>query len=485
MRDADRDAEVGDPAEANEPSDARSGLTLRLVDDALRIRHHGLPADVERVARDCLLDWLGCAVAGLDEPVARIVRECALQEGGAAQSTLLGAPVRVGASQAALANGTASHALDYDDVNLTLPGHVCVAVVPAVLALAEQRGSSLAEVIAAFVAGYETACRIGALVAPAHYANGYHATATIGGLGAAVACSHLLRLSTIQTAHAVGVAATQAAGLKAMFGSMAKPLHAGLAAQAGLRAALFAQRGFVARTDSLECSGGFAATHGSAFDAAAALATPPGGFHLLANLFKFHAACFSTHSTIEATAGLRGELDVEAAEVAQIRVVADACCSICNLSSPTDALGAKFSLRAAAAFALLGIDTGRLDSWERVTEGPVREVMQRVQVELVPGDSLSRAAVSLVLGDGRSFRREIDCGVPLADKLEQSRRVADKFVAVVAPVIGADRCARTLGRLRELAPDEAIGTVLELCRRSCPTAAPFTSNHATQDDDHR
>ena len=288
------------------------GLTAQLIGKVLPLRCDDLPADVRRVARDCLLDWLACTYVGLSEPASNLVAEAAADEGGHPRATFIGRSAKGSVLQAALVNGTASHALDYDDVNLTVPGHMSAAIIPALLALAEERGSTGADFVGAFVAGYETACRIGKLVEPAHYANGFHATATIGSLGAAVACAHLLQLSPMQACHAVGVAATQAAGLKAMFGTMAKPLHAGLASQAGLRGALLAHKGFTSRTDALECVQGFASVHGTDFRVGDALAQPEGGYHLLANLFKFHAACYSTHSTIDALVELRRDHSLRA-----------------------------------------------------------------------------------------------------------------------------------------------------------------------------
>lgn len=439
------------------------GLTTQLVEQAARVRYEDLPTNVCRVARDCLVDWLGCTFAGLDEPASRLVAAFANEEGGARQATLIGLGCRSSLSQAALVNGTASHALDYDDVNLTLPGHLSVAIIPGLLALAEYRDASAADFIAAFVAGYETACRIGVLVEPAHYANGFHATATIGSLGAAVACAHLLRLSVAEASHAVGVAATQAAGLKSMFGTMAKSLHAGMAAQAGLRSALLAQKGFVSRPDVLECVQGFAQVHGTHFHAHEALAEPAGGFHILSNIFKFHAACFSTHSTIEAVMALRRQHGLEAGNVVGIRIVVGEGCGICNIQSPTTALEAKFSLRAAAAFALLGIDTGRLDSWGRVTEEGTLSALERVQVDLVPDMGLSESVVTAEMVDGRFLRLRLDSGVPLADKEQQSQRVADKFAAATAPLIGEARCRRILHRLHTFERDGGVALLLREC----------------------
>ncbi|MGE0803755.1 MAG: MmgE/PrpD family protein [Lautropia sp.] len=444
---------------------ARAGLTRRLAEAALAVRFDALPADARRVARDCLIDWLGCCIAALDQPVGRIVADAAREEGGHPQATILGRGWQGSTAQAALVNGTLSHALDYDDVNLAVPGHLSVAIVPGLLALAEQRNASAADFAAAFVAGYEFACRVGRLVEPAHYANGFHATATIGCLGAAVACSHLLGLTSTQACHAIGIAATQAAGLKAMFGSMAKPLHAGLAAQTGLRAAQLARRGLTSRDDALECGQGFAAVHGRDFFAEAATAAPPGGFHLYGNLFKFHAACYSTHAAIEAAAALRREHSIDPRTVRAIEVIAGDGCSICNIQSPTTGLEAKFSLRACAAFSLLAMDTSGLEIWDRVSEPQVRSLTERVRVRLVPEMGLSDATVGIMLDDGRELRRTCDCGTPIADKALQSERVLAKFRSIAGPVLGARSTTLLCRRLDrfEAMPDfaEVFGILSE------------------------
>lgn len=436
------------------------GLTRRLVETCLRTHADELPDDVRRIARDCLVDWLACSFAGRHQPVSRIVVDAALDEGGHPQATLIGGPERVALQQAALVNGTISHALDYDDVNLSVPGHMSAAILPALVALGEHRGADAEQWIEAFVAGYEFACRIGVLVEPAHYANGFHTTATIGSLGAAMACARLLALPVEATCHAIGLAATQAAGLKAMFGSMAKPLHAGLASQAGLRSALLASKGFVARTDVLECPQGYGQVHGSDFHWQDALATPTGGHHLLNNLFKFHAACYSTHSTIEAVAALRQQHRIAPASVRRIEVVADEGCRICNIQAPATGLEAKFSLRACAAFALLGLDTADLDSWNEVTRPDIAALIDRVSVQLVPGMTLGDSIVTLLLDDGRSLRLAFDCSTPIADKAEQSRRVAAKFRAI-AP--GRERVLQAAGMFDR---EGDIAALMHLCRDS-------------------
>ncbi len=286
---------------------AQADLTRSLAGRASSLGYEDLPGPVREVARQCVLDYLGVAIAGAEDPLVRILLDEMAEAGGSAQASVIGHSIRLPVLSAALVNGAAAHALDYDDVNMAMPGHPSVAILPGLLALAELKGSSGREVITAFVAGYETACRIGAALQPGHYNLGFHATATVGSFGAAAACARLLGLEAEATAVALGIAGTQAAGLKSQFGTMCKPFHAGKAAQNGLLAARLAERGFSSRTDIVECVQGFALTHGPDFLPQAALATPEAGFHLLANLFKYHAACYFTHAPIECARRLRQE----------------------------------------------------------------------------------------------------------------------------------------------------------------------------------
>src|SRR5438132_9716014 len=286
---------------------AATDLTHTLAEQASAVTYEALPEPVCALARQCVLDYYGVALAGKDdERVGTLLAELD-EAGGIEQASMIGHKQRLPALSAALVNGATGHALDYDDVNLAMPGHPSVAILPGLLALAEQRRSSGREVIAAFVAGYETACRIGSALRPGHYDRGFHATGTVGCLGAAAACARLLGLDAEATAMALGIAGTQAAGLKSQFGTMCKPFHAGKAAQNGLLAARLAARGFSSRADIVECVQGFASTHGPDFSPEAALATPEAGLHLFANLFKYHAACYLTHAPIECARRLREE----------------------------------------------------------------------------------------------------------------------------------------------------------------------------------
>src|SRR5436305_6374483 len=222
-------------------------LTRTLAAQASTVTYDALPEPVRELARQCVLDYYGVALAGADDPLAKILLDELAEAGGATQASIIGHAERLPALSAALVNGAIGHALDYDDVNLAMPGHPSVAILPGLLALAEQRGSSAREIIAALVAGYETACRIGMALRPGHYNLGFHATGTVGAFGAAAACAHPLGLDAEATARAPGIAGTQAAGLKSHFRPMGKPFHAGQASPNRLLAARLAARGFSSR----------------------------------------------------------------------------------------------------------------------------------------------------------------------------------------------------------------------------------------------
>jgi 2-methylcitrate dehydratase PrpD len=435
-------------------------LTRLLAERTAGLGWDDLPAPVCELARQCILDYLGCAVAGAGDPLVRLLLDEMMEAGGSPQASIIGRHRRLPASAAALVNGAAGHALDYDDVNLAMPGHPSVAILPGLLALAEVENSSGREIIAAFVAGYETACRIGMALQPGHYALGFHSTATIGSFGAAAACARLLGLDARATAVALGIAGTQAAGLKSQFGTMCKPFHAGKAAQNGLLAARLAARGFSSRADLLECVQGFAATHGPDFSPEAALATPEHGFYLFANLFKYHAACYMTHAPIECARQVRRDHRPTPDRIAAITLRLDAGCDrICNIPAPVDGLQSKFSLRQTVAMALAGVDTASLAAYSEETARDPKLIRLRemVALDFHDGWPSTLAEIEVALADGRRLSARHDAGIPAADIGEQGLRLADKFDALVEPVLGAPRARELrqmvagLDRLSEIA----------------------------------
>ncbi len=416
------------------------GLQIDLACLSRAITYDTIPDEIRALVRQCVLDTIGVAIAGADDPLVRILAAELAEQGGPAIAGTPGLALRLPARSAALLHGTAGHALDYDDVNMSMPGHPSVAILPAVLALAEQQNADGKSIIAAFAAGYELACRLGRALAPGHYDGiGFHATGTIGTFGAAAACAHLMGLDEDQTVNALGIAATEAAGLKSLFGTMCKPLHAGRAAEAGLLAARLAARGFTARPDAIECNQGFAATHSPDFHPEAALATPQSGWHLRANLFKYHAACYLTHSGIEAARKIREGHAIRPEQIAAITLRVDqATDRVCNIAAPRTGLEAKFSLRLTAAMALAGHETGRLDVYNETTvnDPELVALRDRVVIDFQQGWSYTRAEMDISLFDQTTRHATHDAGIPATDIAQQGRRLEEKFLALASPVLG-------------------------------------------------
>jgi 2-methylcitrate dehydratase PrpD len=418
-----------------------SNLTRTLAERAVAVTYESLPDDVRELARQCVLDYLGVGLAGADDDLVSILLDELNETGGAAQAGVIGHAARLSMLSAALVNGAIAHALDYDDVNLAMPGHPSVAILPALLALAEEKKASGKAVIAAFVAGYETCCRIGMAMRPGHYTRGFHATGTVGAFGAAAACAHLLGLDAEATGRALGIAGTQSAGLKSQFGTMCKPFHAGKAAQNGLLAARLAARGFSSRPDLVECEQGFAATHAPEFHPEKALAEPKRGFHIFNNLFKYHAACYMTHAPIECGRQLRDQ-GIAPADIAAIRLTAhQAIDKVCNIPAPTDGLEAKFSLRQTVAMALSGVDTASLGAYSvaTATDPALATLRERVDFDFRDDFPEAGAEIEVALRDGRKASASFDAGIPMADIAAQGRRLAEKFDVLAAPVLGAAR----------------------------------------------
>lgn len=445
---------------------AETEVTRTLARMAAGLEYDDIDDDARKVAQQCLLDWFGVTLAGASEPCVEFLAADAEEQGGHPQATVVGRGLRLATRQAALINGTASHAHDYDDVNMVLSGHATVAVTGGLLALAEKMNASGRDVLTAFVAGYETACRVGALVMPGHYAIGFHATATAGTFGAAAACGRLLGLDPETMARAFGIAGTMAAGLKSQFGTDCKPFHAGRATEAGLLAATMALRGFSSRGDILDCTQGFADTHSKHFNPEAALGSAPGGgFHVRNNLFKYHAACYLTHAAIECGQRLRREHGLEPGDVEAVSIrIEKGADRVCNIAKPATGLQTKFSLRMTAAFALAGIDTAGMDNYTAANAGNAEliRLRDRTQVELVDDVASTYSAVTVRLRGGRELAAEHDSGIPAADVEQQGERIGHKFRALAEPVIGGNRAGALASAIGVIGEVSAIAEIMQL-----------------------
>jgi 2-methylcitrate dehydratase PrpD len=362
--------------------------TARVAEFIVKSRWEDCPGAAIDAARRAILDCLGVTLAGSLDPPARIVQAVAEAEGGAPLCTVVGTGHRTGAAWAALANGTSAHALDFDDTNFAMLGHPTAPVLAAALAASELALADGRALVHAFLLGFEVETTVAEVVNPAHYAHGWHATCTLGTLGAAAAAARLLGLDVGETQVALAVAASQASGLKENFGTMTKPFHAGHAARSGVLAALLAREGWTASAQALEGPQGYFRVLGAGPLALERLDTLGDPWKILTTgvAVKPYPSCACTHSIIDSALELHRARGIRAGDVAEVTVSVSAPVPrILIHSNPRTGLEAKFSGEYAAAAALalgrVGIATF---TDETVMDPSVRGLMGRVRVVVDP-----------------------------------------------------------------------------------------------------
>jgi len=425
-------------------------LALELANRIRGLTADTLPPEAVRWAKVGILDTVGVTLAGAREPCATIARSVSPSLG---KALVFGTPDRLGTADAAFVNGTASHALDFDDCSNSLGGHPSAPVLPALFALAEEIDASGRDFVAAYVAGFETETRIARAVNFHHYEKGWHPTATLGVFGAAAACAHLLKLPSAQIATALSVAASFASGIKANFGTMTKPLHVGHATRDGLVAALLARGGFTAGAEAFEHPQGFFMVFNGVghFDAPALLRDWAAPLDILSPgiAIKQYPCCGSTHPAIDAMLALVAQHDVHPEEVA--RVVAwthPRRLRHTNRPAPRSALDAKFSVQYCLARALAErcVVLSHFDG-DAYAEPAIRQLMSRIEAIPQPDAASSinhfGAEVTLFTIDGRrlSHRVESALGRTTDNPLPQPRLEA-KFLDCARGAIGVDAAQR-------------------------------------------
>jgi 2-methylcitrate dehydratase PrpD len=383
------------------------GITEQLVKFATA----EVPEEAAAMMRLSLLDWAACGIAGAAEPEFAGFRRAQMTEEGPA--AVFGGD-RTGVAAAALVNGTLSHALDYDDTHFAHIGHPSVAVLPAVMALSETLGTALTEAIDAATIGVEASILAGVWLGRAHYQTGFHQTATAGAFGATLACARLLALDKVRTRHALGLGASMASGLKVQFGTMAKPLNAGLAARTGVEAALWAQAGMTAGHEGLEA---FGTTH---HGEAAEIRLPRKDWQISTISHKFHACCHGLHAMLEAL----GSAGVTADRIAGIRIrTHPRWMSVCNIAAPATGLEVKFSYGHTAAMVILGQSTGAISSFSDAVARDPAICALRDTIEVVEDETLSetQAQVTLTLISGEVRRVRHDLATPMTLAMRAGR----------------------------------------------------------------
>jgi 2-methylcitrate dehydratase PrpD len=441
-------------------------FTAHIVEEAGKLSPRHLTEPVLERIRHVVLDWLGVTIAGSQQPSARIARQVVAAEGGAAAARAIGTPHRFTARQAALANGVAGHSQDFDDMGFG--AHPSVAILPAIFAIAEETGADGAATALAIARGFQAMSMVSAACSWVSYDRGFHTTGTFGPFGGAMGVGSLLGLDAARLVQALGLAGTQAAGLKASFGTMGKHLNAGNAAAVGVLSARLAEAGFTGATDVIEHSQGFAAAHNSA--ASDYDPSRPGAarFERLAVqqvMFKLHAACGGTHSAINGIRDIKrrrpfGIEEVEAVEL----VVSDKLPQVCGIAEPTCGTEGMFSIRYATSLALLDRETGPQSFTDEQVRDPAL-IAARAPVKVIPVARIASTGkpteVTVRLRGGEVHTACLNAMIVTGDDEleEQWSRLASKFRGLVAPVLGQGRTEELIELVRRF---ESLGSIRDL-----------------------
>lgn len=393
-------------------------------------------------------------------------------------------PLKADPQHAALINGIASHVHDYDDTHLDTIIHPTGPVASALLAVAEwKKGVSGKDLIVALVAGIEAECKVGLAVWPEHYDVGWHITSSTGSIGAAVAVSKILNLSTPETAHAIGLAATQVVGLREMFGSHTKSFHPGRAAQSGLLAAIMAQGGYTSSEQALEAKRGWAnVVSSSKADVQQRLASfigTPGGsdtatlglpsiqagrWEVLRNSFKPFPCGIVIHPVIDACAQLHYDMAKKGLKLADVTgITAKVHPLVLELTgkrTPKDGLEAKFSVFHSGACGLIfGKATPSEYEDSVVASSEVIATRDLIQAEIDPALAADETVVTLTLADGQTLEMHVAHAVGSIEVPMDDAMLEKKFLDQVSKVLGdGEAVSRSLWNLESIDDVSTIAT---------------------------
>jgi len=414
-------------------------LTQELGQFAAALSFDKLPEQAIETARLGIIDTIGTMIAGAHDPAPQLLRRGLDPTSGPASLYFSGD--NCAAPEAAWINGTAGHALDYDDVGCR--GHVSTVLLPAILAEAETLNLSGREIFAAYVAGYETWAELSRRDPGHHHRKGWHPTGIFGAIGAGAACATLRRLGPEQATAAIALSASQAGGIMANFGTMTKPFHAGRAAHAGLVSARLAERGFTASSDALEHPQGFLSAVSP--EGKADRESPAAGLGKEWQIveqglsIKKYPACYCTHRSLDGMLDLLAKRPLKSDQIAAITVtISDTHSLILRNHAPQTGLEGKFSMEFAMAAAVIAGRAGLGEYTDQfVRRADVQELMRRVKivttenydpvvsgaavwdqvvVELKSGERLeseqvrrARGHAELPLGDGELYEKFTGC----------------------------------------------------------------------------
>jgi 2-methylcitrate dehydratase PrpD len=439
--------------------------TKQFGDFLARFRFEDLSERAVHEARRGLIDWVGCALAGSTHPTIDKLLAVLSAISGKPQASVLGRKRKLGLMEAALANGQAGHMLDYDDTHMGgVVLHTSGPILAALFPLIELGGVSGRDFICAYAAGFEAGVRVGQS-APGHHAGGWHLTGTLGSIAAGAAAARLLHLDAPRMIHALGIAATQAAGMQQNRGTMCKSFHAGKAASNGLLAALLAEQGFDSTDEMIEGRRGFCRIYSDKAAPDLVLEELGTRWEIARNGHKPYACGVVLHPALDAMVALRGTRVRTPAEIERVELsVHPFAVRITGLTDPATGLQSKFSIYHAAAVAYLDGCAGIAQfTDERAAMADVVALRGKIEARIDEALAKDQATATLIVAGGERIEARVAHASGTVENPMSDRAIEDKFMANAAPVIGEDRARQVAAAAWSLDGLEDMRDIVKLC----------------------
>jgi len=442
-----------------------STITSEVVDFLLKGRSPPTPISKEAILH--IIDGLGLMLAGSRTECTRILKDLVYEERKEGPSTIVGFGLTSSASDAALVNGVSAHADDYDDTQLStspdriygLLTHPTTPVLAAALAVGEKIGSSGGNLLDAFIAGFEVECKLAETIKPEHYRRGFHSTGTFGAFGACAASALLLGLEEEELRYALGIVASLSSGIRANFGTMTKPLHAGRAASNGVVASMLGMRRFTADKNVLDGKWGFMSILGGGYDADKIVGKMGNPYSIVdpGASIKMYPCGSLGQPSMDAMLEIVVEEHLEPEDVREVRLRAGPnILEPLRYERPVDELQAKFSLQFGLACILVRRRAGlREYTLEFLNSPEMRGAMEKVKMILDPevasmGTDKMRSIVEVELRDGRVLRKLADTARGTPEKPLKDSEIGDKFRQCAGFVLDEKRVVQVLDLIRDL-----------------------------------
>lgn len=428
---------------------ATRGVTEQIVSWAREVSYGDLPETVVHAARRAVVDSLGVTLGGSTNETVTILVDQLDEVGGAPRATLAGYGRCTDVVNATLINGVMAHVLDFDDTLLPTRIHASAPLLPALLAVGEGAGTEHRDLLTAFVVGLELQARLALAMYPDYADRGWHGTGVVGPVAVAAATGRLLGLSQEQTAHAVGLGATQGAGITAVFGSMAKSLNLGRAGASGVQSALLAQRGFTSNPAALDPAAKWFRRYSDVLDEDALLGDLGTRWAVEVDGFKPYACGLVAHAVIDGVVELRNRTGLAPEDVQDLHLqVPPESLVLMGNTSPTTELEAKFSVAYSGAAGFIDGSAGPETFFEeRVHDPRYRALLSRVTLQGRSGLRQDESVVTLTTVGGDVHEVHVEHALGTQENPMTDAHLEDKFLLLAAPVLGDERARQLVAHL--------------------------------------